>query len=42
MIYKEVLVNANDLSLRYAGATEELFTGLRFQEQVATDIVKIC
>ncbi len=29
--HKEVLVNANDLSLRYEGATEELFAGLRFQ-----------
>ena len=29
--HKEVLVNANDLSLRYEGAERELFSGLRFQ-----------
>ena len=29
--HKEVLINANDLSLRYEGAEEELFSGLRFQ-----------
>ena len=29
--HKEVLINANDLSLRYEGAGEELFSGLRFQ-----------
>ncbi len=29
--HKEVLVNANDLSLRYKNAEKELFTGLRFQ-----------
>ncbi len=29
--HKEVLVNANDLSLRYESAGEELFGGLRFQ-----------
>ena len=29
--HKEVLVNANDLSLRYEGAEKELFNGLRFQ-----------
>ena len=28
---KEVLVNANELSLRYEGAEKELFSGLRFQ-----------
>ena len=29
--HKEVLVNANDMSLKYEGAKEDLFTGLRFQ-----------
>lgn len=29
--HKEVLVSANDLSLRYADAGKELFSGLRFQ-----------
>ena len=29
--YREVLVSANDLSLRYDGAERELFSGLRFQ-----------
>ena len=29
--HKEVLINVNDLSLRYEGAERELFTGLRFQ-----------
>jgi lincosamide and streptogramin A transport system ATP-binding/permease protein len=29
--HKEVLVNANDLSLRYEGDERELFSGLRFQ-----------
>lgn len=29
--HKEVLVSANDLSLRYDGAERELFSGLRFQ-----------
>ncbi len=29
--HKEVLINAKDLSLRYDGAGEELFSGLRFQ-----------
>ncbi len=29
--HKEVLINANDLSLRYEGAEEALFSGLRFQ-----------
>jgi len=29
--HKEVLVNANNLSLRYEGAERELFSGLRFQ-----------
>ena len=29
--HKEVLISANDLSLRYADAKEELFSGLRFQ-----------
>lgn len=29
--HKEVLINANDLSLRYEGAEKELFQGLRFQ-----------
>ncbi len=29
--HKDVLVNANDLSLRYEDAGEELFSGLRFQ-----------
>ena len=29
--HKEVLVSARDLSLRYEGADEELFSGLRFQ-----------
>lgn len=28
--HKEVLVNANDMSLKYEGAKEDLFTGLRF------------
>lgn len=29
--HKEVLVNANNMSLKYEGAKEDLFTGLRFQ-----------
>ena len=29
--HKEVLITANDLSLRYEGTAEELFSGLRFQ-----------
>ncbi|MBR5116068.1 MAG: ABC-F type ribosomal protection protein [Lachnospiraceae bacterium] len=29
--HKEVLIRANDLSLRYEGAEKELFTGCRFQ-----------
>ncbi|MCR5210276.1 MAG: ATP-binding cassette domain-containing protein [Lachnospiraceae bacterium] len=29
--HKEVLINANDMGLSYAGAEEELFSGLRFQ-----------
>ncbi|MCR4618004.1 MAG: ATP-binding cassette domain-containing protein [Lachnospiraceae bacterium] len=29
--HKEVLVNANELSLRYEGAEKELFSGLKFQ-----------
>ena len=31
MFHKDVLINANDLSLKYAGAEQELFKGLRFQ-----------
>ncbi len=31
VFHKEVLINANDLSLRYEDAGEELFSGLRFQ-----------
>ena len=31
LFHKEVLIDANELSLRYEGALEELFNGLRFQ-----------
>lgn len=31
IFHKEVLVEANDLSIRYEGAEEELFSGLRFK-----------
>ncbi len=29
--YKDILIDANDLSLRYEGSKEDLFSGLRFQ-----------
>ena len=37
--HKEALINANDLSLRYEGAENELFSGLRFQVKRSDRII---
>ncbi len=37
--HKEVLIDADDLSLRYEGASQALFTGLRFQVRQGARVV---
>ena len=37
--HKEVLINANDLSLQYEGAGKALFTGLRFQVKCGERVI---
>ena len=37
--HKDILINANDLSLKYIGADKELFSGMRFQVKKGDRII---